>query len=237
MPVVDESRPSWRERVRLGTIQEIKRTAREVLAEQGPAGLTIREVARRMGLSSPSLYRYFGSHGELVTALVVELLEDLTAEVEAALEDGADPGEQIIAACRALRRWALDHPPEFDLIMTTPVDPASTANAEIDTARWRFAGAFASPFERLWQLREFPAPHGRSLSPGLRSAAELVRSRLELSLPLGAVSVFLRCWVRLYGVVCMESLGQLRLVGDPGGAMFEAELRAIDDELRLSPPR
>jgi AcrR family transcriptional regulator len=238
MPVVGETRPSWRERVRSGTIQEIKRTAREVLTEEGQSGLTIRAVARRMGMSSPSLYRYFGSHDELVGALIVELLDDLAGHIRTALDEDphADPGVRIQLACRALRQWALDHPRAFDLIMTTPIDPTTAgAGTDIDEARWRFAGVFAELFVRLWRQRRFPAPPARTLAPGLRSAAELAKTRLDLPLPIGAVAVFLRCWVRLYGVVCMDSVGQLRLIGDAGGALFEWELRELSGELGLTP--
>lgn len=238
MSVIGEGRPSWRDRVRSGTITEIKRSAREVLNEEGQSGLTIRAVARKMGLSSPSLYRYFGSHGELVGALVVELLDDLTGHLRSALDrnPGADPGALILLACRALRQWALEHPREFDLLMVKPVDLAvAGAESGIERARWRFAGVFAEPFVALWQRREFPVPQAETLVPGLRQAAELARSKLELELPIGAVATFLRCWVRLYGVVCMESMGQLRLVGDTGGAMFEWELRELSRELGLNP--
>ena len=228
LPTTDERRPSWRERVRSGTIQEIKRTAREVLTEEGQSGLTIRAVARRMGLSSPSLYRYFASHGELVGAVIVELLDELVEHIRTILREHAasDPGAQILIASRALRQWALEHPQEFDLTMTTPIDLAGT-DASIDEARWRFASVFAELFVQLWQQRQFPVPPAQALGQGLFSAAELVRQKLDLPIPAGAVAAFLRGWVRLYGVVCMESMGQLRLVGDTSGALFEWELREL----------
>src|SRR5215470_3198937 len=233
MSVTDDRRPSWRERVRSGTIQEIKRTAREVLTDEGQNGLTIRAVARRMGLSSPSLYRYFASHGELVGAVIVELLDELVDHVRTVLSDTAtDAGEPILVASRALRQWALEHPQEFDLIMTTPIDLAG-ADASVDEARWRFAGVFAELFVRLWQRREFPVPPDEALGDGLLSAARLVRQKLELPIPAGAVAAFLRGWVRLYGVVCMESMGQLRLIGDTSGALFEWELRELSSVLGL----
>lgn len=233
MSVTDDRRPSWRERVRSGTIQEIKRTAREVLTEEGQNGLTIRAVARKMGLSSPSLYRYFASHGELVGAVIVELLDELVEHIRTVLrDDETDPGVKILIASRALRQWALEHPQEFDLTMTTPIDLAG-ADASVDEARWRFAGVFAELFAQLWQLRQFPAPPAEDLGEGLRSAAELVRRKLDLPIPAGAVAVFLRGWVRLYGVVCMESMGQLRLVGDTSGALFEWELRELSGLLGL----
>jgi AcrR family transcriptional regulator len=234
MSLTDDRRPSWRERVRSGTIQEIKRTAREVLTEEGQSGLTIRAVARKMGLSSPSLYRYFASHGELVGAVIVELLDELVEHIRSVLSEHADtdPGERILIASRALRQWALEHPQEFDLTMTTPIDLAGS-DASVDEARWRFAGVFAELFVQMWQQRQFPAPPAEALGEGLHAAADLVRRKLDLPIPPGAVAAFLRGWVRLYGVVCMESMGQLRLVGDTSGALFDWELRELSGLLGL----
>lgn len=233
-----EQRPSWRQRVRTGTIQEIKRTAREVLTEEGQNGLTIRAVARRMGLSSPSIYRYFASHGEMVGAVIVDLLDELVEHIRADVGEAglADPGAGIRTAAGALRRWALAHPHEFDLIMTTPIDLAGS-DASVDEARWRFASVFADLFDRLWRQRELPLPPPSQppsqLPPGLVAAAETVRERLDLALPVPAVAAFLRGWVRLYGVVCMEAMGQLRLVGDDSGALFECELAELGTVLGL----
>lgn len=232
-----EARPSWRERVRSGTIQEIKRTAREVLATDGQNGLTIRAVARRMGLSSPSLYRYFASHGELVGAVIVDLFDELVEHIRTRLAEAGetDPGARVLIASRALREWALEHPNDFDLTMTTPIDLAGAgADGAVDQARWRFAGTFAELFVQLWQRREFPAPPADALGPGLAAAAESVRTKLELPIPVGAVAAFLRGWVRIYGVVCMEAMGQLRLVGDGDGALFEWELRELSSVINPS---
>src|SRR5262249_46381543 len=196
-----------------------------VLTEEGQSGLTIRAVARRMGLSSPSLYRYFASHGELVGAVIVELLDELVEHIRTVLAEQrseTDPAAPILIASRALRQWALEHPQEFALTRPTRIARAG-ADARVEEARGRFAGVFAELFVQLWQQRQFPVPPAQALGEGLFSAAELVRQRLDLPIPAGAVAAFLRGWVRLYGVVCMESMGQLRLVGDTSGALFEWE--------------
>lgn len=233
MTVAEDERPSWRARVRNGTIQEIRRSARTVLTTEGQSGLTIRAVAREMGLSSPSIYRYFSSHGELVGAVIVDLLDELVRHIEAALgEHGlAEPADGIQLAATALRAWALEHPHEFDLTMTTPVD-LGAADSTVEDARWRFAAVFADLFSRLWQQGRFQPPPASGLHPGLVTAAERVRERMQLPLPVEAVAAFLRGWVRLYGVVCMEAMGQLRLIGDDSGAIFESELRELGSVLR-----
>ena len=59
---------SRRDRVRAATTQEILQTARKLLVEDGPAAISLRAIAREMGMTAPALYRYFGSHDELLEA-------------------------------------------------------------------------------------------------------------------------------------------------------------------------
>jgi hypothetical protein len=60
------------------------------------------------------------------------------------------------------------------------------------------------------------------------------REKLSLSLPLGAMSISLFCWIRLYGMVCMEVFGHLRFALDDAEPMFEAELRALGEVLGIA---
>lgn len=62
----------------------------------------------------------------------------------------------------------------------------------------------------------------------------MVCEKLDLPIPVGVVAAFLRGWVRLYGVVCMEAMGQLRLVGDTKGAIFEWELCELGSALGVT---
>ena len=74
---------SRRERNRIATLAEIKATARAQMAERGAAALSLREVARQMGMSSAAIYRYFANRDELVTALIVDAYADLAAALDA----------------------------------------------------------------------------------------------------------------------------------------------------------
>ncbi len=73
-----------RERVRAATIDEIKEIARRHIAEKGAAALSLRAIAREMGMTSPALYRYFASRDDLVTALIVDAYNSLADALEAA---------------------------------------------------------------------------------------------------------------------------------------------------------
>ena len=80
------TRLTRRERVRQATVMEIKAVARAQMAAEGTAGVTLRAIAREMGMTAPALYRYFGSRDELVTALVTDAYDALADAMEVAVE-------------------------------------------------------------------------------------------------------------------------------------------------------
>src|SRR3712207_9118107 len=108
---------SRRDRARADTVREIKETARRVLVDQGVDGLALRAVAREMGMTAPALYRYFDSREDLVEHVVADLYTELSEQLEAACAaaDPATPAQQLMAASRAFRSWAMAHRHEFEI--------------------------------------------------------------------------------------------------------------------------
>src|SRR5258706_4772974 len=108
---------SVRARVRAGLVDEIKSIARRQLAEHGAAALSLRAVAREVGLVSSAVYRYFASRDELLTALILDAYNALgeTAEQADAARDPADLIGRFESVCHAVRAWALSHPHEYAL--------------------------------------------------------------------------------------------------------------------------
>jgi len=113
--------PTARERVRAELTTEIADTARRQLASVGAAGLSLRAVARELGMASSALYRYFPSRDDLLTRLIIDGYDDLGAAAEAADEPGRPPRERWLAVCRAVRAWARTHPHEYALLYGSPV--------------------------------------------------------------------------------------------------------------------
>ncbi len=206
--------------------------ARRRVAVDGVEGLTIRAVARDLGMSSPAMYRHVRSLEDLTDAIVLDVLDEMTAMLDAVVEqaDGEETARRIVLAGRALRAWALDHAFEFQLTMVTPAT-AEAAKPRLSDARYRFGKVFAELVARFLGERGEPLPEGSAaLLP--ETIAEF-RRRVELPVPDAAIALFLRCWVRLYGVICMEVMGQLRFLGDRAGELFEAELRSVADLLGM----
>jgi AcrR family transcriptional regulator len=233
---------SRRERTRDATTSEIKATARRLLVQDGPDALTLRAIAREMGMTAPGLYRYFAGHDDLVVAVCDDLLGELTMELVAARDTVPldDPVGRLGATCRAFRRWALEHPREFELSFATGVAHQATV-AEADACAPQtasppdvlsFGGVFLDLFVEIWAAAPFPVPDEASLPP------DLVRQVREFSavvgdvLPLGALTAYLAGWVRLYGAVTIETFGLLRFALDDAEPLFEAMLADMARALR-----
>jgi AcrR family transcriptional regulator len=242
--VADDDRPvaiaTRRERVRAATVEEIKATARRLLVEEGPESVTLRAIAREMGMTAPALYRYFASHEELLRAVIADVYDELADALEAARDAiGEDePAERLFAMARAFRGWSVDHRREFGLVFATPIPVAVDAPSPLDKAGSRFGAAFIGAFFELFKRRPFPVRADEELPPALRDQLADYRDLLcrqigdqVLELPLGSFETFLSCWVQLYGFVALEVFEHLTFaLVDPEPA-FEANLHKIAAQL------
>jgi AcrR family transcriptional regulator len=229
---------SRRDRVRAATRQEILQTARKLLVQDGPAAISLRAIAREMGMTAPALYRYFGSHEELLQSVVGNIFGDLADHVRAAIHEAAESaGDQLtqaemmavklIAGCREFRAWAIEHVPEFGMVFGTRLpgmDIELLHTDHGDQCGFRFGQVFLELFGELYRKRPFPIPDDSQVLPGLRSQLERYRELTGSDLPLGALQTFLRCWVLLYGSVGLEVSGHLRFALEDASPMFELML-------------
>ncbi|QFG25006.1 TetR/AcrR family transcriptional regulator [Actinomadura sp. WMMB 499] len=231
-----------RDRLRAATVREISETARRILIEQGPDAVTLRAIAREMGMTAPALYRYFGSHGELLRHLIGEIFTELTAELMAAAKavPPDDMSAKILEVARQFRRWALAHPREYALLFGVPVrgtDHQGETDFAQECAR-QFGWTFMSLFLEMWKKKPFPIPADEDIPADLR--VQLVRYRDErgLALPLGVVLVFLKCWIRLQGGVSLEIFGHLEFALTDPEPMFEQMLADLAEilDLTYAPP-
>ncbi len=123
-----------RERARAELTREIKEEARRQLAAAGGGGLSLRAVARELGMVSSALYRYYPSRDDLLTALIIDAYNALGDVAEQAVAGAGPARERWVAACRAIRDWARSNPHEYALIYGSPVPGYRAPEATIGPA-------------------------------------------------------------------------------------------------------
>ena len=122
-----------RQRRRQETISEVLDIAAEIMVEQGVVGLSVGEVARRMGIRPPSLYVYFPSKHAMYDALFArgaqQLVDHLRADAESEDFEGRSLDAVMLHASEVFVRWAIQHPAYTQLLFWRPV-PGFTPSEE-----------------------------------------------------------------------------------------------------------
>ncbi len=204
-----------RARRRQELLAAIRTAALEELRRSGAAGLSLRAVARDVGIAVSALYRYFPSRDELLTDLIVAAFDQHADSVEAG---GAhdDVGEALHGAMQAYRDWAVAHPAEFGLAYGAPV-PGYVAPPEHTVRAGTRIGRFALGLLARAHAEGRLDPdtlHRRAarLSPGTAEQLETWAERHEQRVPTEVLAIWLDLFVHLHGLVSMEVFG---LLDDP----------------------
>lgn len=214
---------------------EIKAAARRHLATDG-ANLSVRAVARDVGMVSSALYRYFPSRDELLTALILDSYVDLgdaaaTAEQRAPRDDHY---ARWAALCHGIRDWAVAHPPEFALLYGSPVPGYAAPQETIDPASrpLRLMVAIARDASSGNDL----VPAGPPVSTPLTDAFESIAAvpGLDGGRPdqMAAVAI---AWTEVFGAITFELFGRLANSGLDAQAWFDHQVDAMARYIGLSP--
>lgn len=217
-----------RERVRAELTREITDIARRHLATDGAGGLSLRAVAREMGMVSSAIYRYFPSRDDLLTALIIDGYNAIGEAVENA--DAACPRDDFLgrwlAVCHAVRNWALAHPYEYALLYGSPVPgyqaPEDTIGpASRDTAVYGRIIADAHRAGALTQPAICPKP-----PQILSSDAEVVRTLMP-EVSDDVVTRAIAAWTGLFGMVNFELFGQFNNVITHRTELFDHNMTCL----------
>ncbi|GAA3725832.1 TetR/AcrR family transcriptional regulator [Plantactinospora mayteni] len=226
--------PTRRERLRTAAVSDIKDGARRLLVTGGPQAISLRAIARDMGMTAPAIYRYFPSLEALVLDLAGDLLDELCEHLEAARDAaGAEPIDQLVGTARAFRRWSVRHPVEFRLVfgnLMPGVDAFPDDCGYPGDPGARLGDVFITPLVELWRRRPFPVPLAGQVDAGLTEALAPLREK-HPELPVEVACLMLSGWTMLYGLVSMEVYHQLRWAVTDPEALFDAELAAFLQQL------
>jgi AcrR family transcriptional regulator len=213
-----------RELARQAVMAEIEAEGRAQLARDGAAALSVRSIARELGMASSAIYRYVESRDELLTLLIVAGYHRLGEALEAEGTKGS-ARERWTARCLALRRWARENPQEYALLYGSPVPGYAAPEATVDPAT-RVYAALADPLSagRGWARVEGP----------LADDGQRIADALGVDAPAGAGVALLQAWAGLFGIVTLELFGHTNNVITDHEAFFAHHVGRLADDLGLS---
>jgi AcrR family transcriptional regulator len=245
------TQPTRRERARAETEREIRERAHALLVDRGRDAVTLRAIARELGITAPALYRYYASREELLRGVCDDICTDLAAELSRSIDAVPDHDAvcRLYAVCRGFRNWALAHPEEFALVFATPEvrEVPGEAGAVGEGAHGQFARVFLGVAGWLVaerQLRRLPDDAvPAELHAGLTAfRQEILQIFAETRVPVDAESLtvgttylLLRGWARLLGQVALEVFGQLQFALTNTEPLFESVLVELAEDLGLTP--
>jgi AcrR family transcriptional regulator len=212
-----------RARARAQITQEIMAAGRRHLATDGPAGLSLRAIARELGMASSAVYRYVASRDELLTRLIIDSYNELGVMAEQAEQQVAreDFYGRFAAACHAVRDWSLAHPNDYALLYGSPV-PGYEAPEETVAAANRVPALLASITLEAMAAGRLEPPADSAL-PGPASAAlEPIRGYFADATPEPLMLGMLMVWASLFGVLSFEVFGRFHQIIDDAPALRNA---------------
>ncbi|WP_054813363.1 TetR/AcrR family transcriptional regulator [Nocardia arizonensis] len=229
-----DGQPKPRGRAPVVTDVDIRRVARELLSEFGPDALTLRAIARALGITAPALYRYYRSREDLLERLRQEFCADLAAELTAEIATLPDDGViQFFAICRGFRRWALAHTREFTLVFASTGTDGAPVPRRFDEP---FGRVFLAAAGRLLATYDIVTPPTDVIPADLREDLVLFQTELLAALSesgqkfpaekldLGVTYLMIQIWARLYGHVTLEVFGNYPIPLSNPEILFDAML-------------
>ena len=212
--------PGIRARVRAEMTDEIKAVARRHLATDG-ANLSLRAVARDLGMASSAVYRYFASRDELLTAMIIDAYDALGATAEAASNDGSYL-DRWLAFCHTVRDWALANPHEWALIYGSPVPGYRAPRDTVDSAIRVILALSAIVRDAAEEDR---VELGEPIVGRLAAELAVVAEQAVPGAPAQLVARTMGAWIHLCGAVSAELFGQLNNTIDERREFFEFQMR------------
>jgi len=209
----------------------IKETAWKQIAEFGAPALSLRAIARELGITAPAIYNYFPSRDELVTALIIDAYTSFgDSQIEARDAIPADDLKgRMTAIGVAYRAWALSHPQRYQLIFGTPIPGYEAPIEKVLPAGARSLSPLAGVVEALRLAGKLRADHFPEVKEEYKAAFE-VWKMYGGNVDVLSLSVAVLIWARVHGIVSLEISGNMPPFGIRGDALYMYEMAALEKQ-------
>jgi AcrR family transcriptional regulator len=230
-PTTSTTATGARARARVEIRAAILAAAAERLAADGADELSLRAVARDVGMVSSAVYRYFASRDELLTALIIRAYDSLGEHVEDCVRStaGQPAARRWVEAAMSVRAWALDHRNDYALIYGTPIRGYAAPEDTVASGT-RVSRALLGIVRDADELDAVaPVP----IEPVLAASFATLRAELDLDVDDATTLAIITAWTQLFGLLTFELFGQTRNVVADDEALFRAAATAMAASIGL----
>ncbi|MBB6347072.1 AcrR family transcriptional regulator [Nonomuraea muscovyensis] len=229
---------SRRGRLRAQTSAEIKAIAMKLMADGGPDAISLRAIAREMGMTAGAIYSYFATRDDLITTLIGDVYTSAVDAAEAARDavPETDPGGRILAWAQAMREWALANPEGFRLIYGDPVPgyrpPGDGPGRQAEA---RACSGLIGLVAAAWPAVQARRTEDRAYAWADFDPDFVAHVREDFpDLPPAGIAMTLRVWGRMHGLIALEIYGHLSILIHDPAAVYHDEMRDLIASLGLT---
>lgn len=213
---------------------QIIELGRRHLVTEGAAGLSLRAIARDLGMVSSAVYRYVASRDDLLTLLLVDAYSELADTVDRAAATADGPWrDQLLTMAQAARAWAVDQPASWALLYGSPVPGYRAPRERTVGPGTRVVGAMFDAIGAGIAAGDISQSNVTAGQP-LSSDFDRVREEFEFAGDDSAVAKCFLLWAALVGAISLEVFGQYGAdtLTEPG-AVFDSQVRLLIDMLTI----
>jgi AcrR family transcriptional regulator len=207
--------------------ESIKDVAWQQMVDVGAAELSLRAIAREIGVSTPAIYNHYADRDALVTALIIDAYTSL-GDYQLAARDSVPQNDRrgrLHATGMAYRAWALAKPQRYQLIFGTPI-PGYQAPAEVMPVAGRSLRALVSVIDQLYAANALNTAAIPTVMPVAWPLFTVWQQHTEAKVP-AALTVAIMIWGRVHGLVSLEIARSIPPFGETGDGLFMYEMDAI----------
>ncbi len=208
--------------------EAIKETAWRQIAENGASAMSLRAIARELGITAPAIYNYFPNRDALVTALIIDAYKsfgDSQLEARDAIL-AEDSSGRMKAIGLAYRDWAHTNPQRYQLIFGTPIPGYEAPLMEVLPFGARSLSALVSVVEELRISGKLNITSFPEVKEDYKESFEIWKT-YGGNVDILSLSVAMIIWARVHGIVSLEIAGNLPPFGASGNDLYLYELDSI----------
>ena len=228
-PTYPQPQPSRRERRKQETIADITAAARAQLADGGPDGISLRAIARQLGMTASAVHYYFPGRQALLDALIIDGFTSLADALWSTYNqtDGLPPSPRWLAVCRAHRQWAVARPSEYLLLYGHTGDAARRAHPQANQAMGNVAAVLFTLMRNAVAAGDIDTGRLAAVTPvSLRPQLAAWRQASEGigDLPDGALAACMIGYAQLHGAITLELVGNVPPQLTDHSALFDLHM-------------